>query len=176
MERRFAIKQILFMAGGMALLPSCLRDAGKSSIALKTIDVSLDQEHLMADIAETIIPATKTPGAKDLNLHLFILKMLDDCYEKEDQHLFFKGLDEVQDKSEKQFSKTFQKLTVPQREQVLVSIEKEPNGSPEIKRFYDIMKSRTIEGYLSSKFVMTNLVVWELVPGRYNPYYPVKTA
>ena len=176
MERRFAIKQILIMAGGMALLPSCLRDSGKSSIALTSIDVSLDQEHFIGDIAETIIPATKTPGAKDLNLHLFVLKMLDDCYEKEDQELFFKGLDALQDKSERQYSKTFQKLAVPEREKLLVAIEKDEQAIPELKKFYDIMKSKTIEGYLSSKFVMTNLVVWELVPGRYNPYYPVKSA
>jgi hypothetical protein len=176
MERRLAIKQILFLAGGMALLPSCLRDAGKSSIALQTIDVSLDQEHLLADISETIIPETKTPGAKSLNLHLFTLKMLDDCYEKEDQELFFKGLDALQDRSESQFSRSFQKLTVPEREQLLVAIEKDQQAEPAIKKFYDIMKSKTIEGYLSSKYVMTNLVVWELVPGRWNAYYAVKSA
>jgi len=38
------------------------------------------------------------------------------------------------------------------------------------------MKSKTIEGYMSSKYVMTNLIVWELVPGRWNPYYAVKSA
>lgn len=176
MERRLAIKQILFLAGGVALLPSCLRDSGKSSIALTNIDVSLDQEHLLAEIAETIIPATSTPGAKALNLHLFTLKMLDDCYEKEDQSLFFKGLDALQDRSEEQFSRSFQKLTAAERQQLLVGIEKDQQASAEIKKFYDVMKSKTIEGYLSSKYVMTNLVVWELVPGRYNPYYPVKSA
>jgi hypothetical protein len=176
MERRFAIKQILIMAGGLALLPSCLRDAGKSSIKLSTIDVSLDQEHLLGDIAETMIPATKTPGAKDLNLHLFTLKMLDDCYKKEDQDLFFKGLDALKDRSESQYNRSFQKLTVAERQQLLLGIEKDQQASAELKRFHDIMKSKTIDGYLSSKYVMTNLVVWELVPGRYNPYYPVKSA
>ncbi len=176
MERRLAIKQILFMAGGLALLPSCLRDSGKSSIALNTIDVSLDQEQLLADIAETIIPETNTPGAKSLNLHLFTVKMLDDCYEKEDQESFFKGLDALQDRSESQFSKSFQKLTPPEREQLLTSVEKDQQASAELKKFYDIMKSKTIEGYMSSKYVMTNLIVWELVPGRYNPYYRVKSA
>ena len=176
MERRLAIKQILFMAGGMALLPSCLRDSGKSSIALSTIDVSLDQEHLLAEIAETIMPETKTPGAKTLNLHLFALKMLDDCYEEEDQKLFFEGLNELQDRSEAQFSRNFQKLTVPEREQLLVAVEQDGEAPASLKRFYDIMKSKTIEGYMSSKYVMTNLIVWELVPGRWNPYYPVKSA
>jgi hypothetical protein len=36
------------------------------------------------------------------------------------------------------------------------------------------MKQQTINGYMNSKYVMTNLVVWELIPGRYNGYFPVK--
>jgi hypothetical protein len=176
MERRFAIKQILIMAGGLALLPSCLRESGKSSIALDHLDVSLDQEHLLAEITETIIPATNTPGAKELNLHLFVLKMLDDCYDEADQKLFFSGLEELQDKAQGQFGKTFQQLPVAQRRALLVAVENDKQASPALHRFYEITKGRTIGGYLNSKYVMTNLIKWELVPGRYNGYYPVKTA
>ncbi len=176
MERRFAIKQILIMAGGMALLPSCLRDSGKSSIALDHLDVSLDQEHLLADITETIIPKTDTPGAKELNLHLFVLKMLDDCYESADQKLFLDGLNELQDKAQDQFGKTFQQLAVAERGKLLLGVEQDKQASPALQRFYEITKGRTISGYLNSKYVMTNLIKWELVPGRYNGYYPVKSA
>jgi hypothetical protein len=176
MERRFAIKQILIMAGGLALLPSCLRESGKSSIALKNLDINLDQENLMAEIAETIIPKTNTPGAKELNLHLFVLKMLDDCYDEKEQALFLKGLEQFQDKSEKRFSKSFMKLSVPDRQKLLLEIENDKQASPELAKFYEIMKGRTVGGYLNSKYVMTNLIKWELVPGRYNGYYPAKTA
>jgi hypothetical protein len=176
MKRRLAIKQIFIMAGGVALLPSCLRDSGKSSIALDNLDVSLDQEHLLGDITETIIPKTNTPGAKELNLHLFVLKMLDDCYEAEDQKLYFTGLNELQDKAQDQFGKTFQQLAVAQRGALLLAVENDKEASPALRRFYEITKSRTIGGYLNSKYVMTNLIKWELVPGRYNGYYPVKSA
>ena len=176
MERRFAIKQILIMAGGLALLPSCLRDSGKASIALEHLDVSLDQEHLLADITETIIPKTDTPGAKELNLHLFVLKMLDDCYEAADQKLYLEGLNELQDKAQDQFGKTFQQLEVLARRKLLLAVENDKQASPALQRFYEITKGRTIGGYLNSKYVMTNLIKWELVPGRYNGYYPVKSA
>lgn len=176
MERRFAIKQILIMAGGMALLPSCLKEAGKSSIALKNLDISLDQEHLLADVGETIIPATDTPGSKQLNLHLFVMKMLDDLYEKEDQKLFMKGLSDFADSAQDKYGNAFQKLTVAQRQELLLAIENDKQAPPALAKFYEIMKRRTIGGYLNSKYVMTNLIKWELVPGRYNGYFPVKAA
>jgi hypothetical protein len=176
MERRLVIKQILIMAGGLALLPSCLRDSGKSSILLKNMDVSLDQENLMAEIVETIIPKTSTPGAKELNVHLFVLKMLDDCYEPEEQASFLKGLEQLLDKTQDQYGKSYIKLSVPERRNLLVQIENDKEASAELASFYKIMKGKTIQGYLNSQYVMTNLIKWELVPGRYNGYYPVKTA
>jgi len=176
MERRLVIKQILIMAGGLALLPSCLRDAGKSSVLLKNLDISLDQENLLAEIAETIIPKTSTPGAKELNIHLFVLKMLDDCYEPEEQERFVKGLEALKDQTQDLFGKSFLDLTVPERQELLVAIENDKEASAELAGFYKIMKGKTIQGYLNSQYVMTNLIKWELVPGRYNGYYPVKTA
>lgn len=165
------------MAGGLALLPSCLRDEGKSTVLLKKISISLDQENLLAEIAETIIPKTDTPGAKDLKLHLFVLKMVDDCYEKTEQQQFIKGLDQLKEKSFDLFSKSFQKLTVTQKQSMLTDVQDAKNGSSEeLSAFYKIMKDRTIDGYLNSKYVMTNLIIYELVPGRYNGYFPVKTA
>jgi hypothetical protein len=175
MERRFAIKQILIMAGGLALLPSCLRDSGKSSIQLENIDVNLDQEMLLAEIVETIIPKTSTPGGKELKLHLFALKMLDDCHEEAEQTTFFKGLSFFQEHTEKRFGSAFSKLASKERELALLDMEKE-NIPSDGQIFFTILKRRTIQGYLNSQYVMTNLQKWELVPGRYNGYYPVKTA
>lgn len=165
MNRRLAIKQVLIFAGGMALLPSCLREEGKVSIQLQHLDISATQEKLLAEIAELILPKTNTPGAKDLKLHLFVLKMLDDCYEKQEQESFMKGLD------------AFEGLAGAELQQKLIEANAgKPGLAKEIADFYTIMKSRTIGGYLNSKYVMSNLVIWELVPGRYNGYFPVKTA
>lgn len=165
MNRRLAIKQVLIFAGGLALLPSCLRNEGKVSIQLQHLDISAAQEKLLAEIAELIIPKTNTSGAKDLGLHLFVLKMLDDCYDKAEQEQFINGL------------KAFEGLEGAELKQLLTEANaNKPGLAKEISQFFSIMKSRTIGGYLNSKYVMSNLVIWELVPGRYNGYFPVKTA
>lgn len=176
MERRVAIKQVLIMAAGLALLPSCLKEKGKSTILLRNLDISLDQEALLAEITETLIPKTDTPGAKALNLHLFVLKMVDDCYPKKDQEDFVMGLNQVKDLSHSIFNKDFISLPHKQRESLLNHIENHKYTTAEISSFYKILKERTIGGYLNSKYVMTNLVVYELVPGRYNGYFSVKSA
>lgn len=165
MNRRLAIKQVLIFAGGMVLLPSCLQDKGKVSIQLQHLDISAAQENLLAEIAELIIPKTNTSGAKDLKLHLFVLKMLDDCYEPADQQQFIAGL------------KAFEGHEGKELAQLVLDANSGKSGLPdEQKKFYQIMKSKTIEGYLNSKYVMSNLLIWELVPGRYNGYFRVKSA
>src|SRR5688572_20544622 len=111
MERRSAIKTMMIIAGGIAILPACSGKKEKASIQLNNLDVSADQESALAEIAETIIPATNTPGGKGLNLHLFALKMVDDCHDKTEQEKFFLGLTQLDELSENLFGETFIKAT-----------------------------------------------------------------
>ncbi|RZK79695.1 MAG: gluconate 2-dehydrogenase subunit 3 family protein [Pedobacter sp.] len=163
MERRIAIKQVLIFAGGMALLPSFLKGAGKASVHLNYLDVDTEQEKLLSQIAEIIIPKTTTPGAKELGLHLFVLKMVDDCYDANARQKFMSGL------------KSFEGLGEAGLKQMVIDANfSKPHISEDVKSFYKLMKQQTINGYMNSKYVMTNLVKWELVPARYNGYFPVK--
>ncbi|TCC97446.1 gluconate 2-dehydrogenase subunit 3 family protein [Pedobacter psychroterrae] len=163
MERRIAIKQVLIFAGGMALLPSFLKAAGKASVQLNNLDVGIEQEKLLSQIAEIIIPKTTTPGATELGLHLFVLKMVDDCYDANARQKFMSGL------------KSFEGLDDAALKQMVSDTNYGKSSiSEDAKAFYRIMKQQIINGYMNSKYVMTNLVKWELVPARYNGYFPVK--
>src|SRR6201993_3350839 len=95
MDRRTALKNLALVVGGTVLLPRC---TSHGSVAhFKSFDVTYDQQALVLDMAETIIPKTTTPGATDLGLDKFIWLMLDDCTKKEDQQAFFKGMGEFND-------------------------------------------------------------------------------
>jgi hypothetical protein len=179
MHRRTVIKNLALIIGGAALLPACMQEKGKASIALKNVEISADQEKLIGDMAETIIPKTNTPGAKDLNLHLFVLKMLDDCYKKPDQQAFMIGITQFTDAVKKKYDNSFAGLSVKQREEMLLSIEKDKdpksiNTPTELKTFYGIVKGQTVNGYTNSQYFMTKQVIYELVPGRYNAHFPYK--
>src|ERR1700694_4840441 len=127
MNRRTVIKNLALVIGGAALLPSCVKNSGGPSIHLKHLNISADQENLIGDVCETIIPKTNTPGAKDLNLHLFVLKMLDDCYKKADQQAFLVGLGQFNDLVKKKCDRSFSDLDVKQREAFLNYIEEHTN-------------------------------------------------
>lgn len=175
MKRREALKGLIVIAGGITLLPSCLNNKGKASIALKNFRISADQERLLAEIASTIIPKTDTPGAKEMGSYLFVLKMLDDCYEKDVQQKFVQGLDQLENSTKKRFGNSFVNCTVDQKEKVLRGVENKAAYLPEVHDFYNVMKERTIQGYLTSKYVLLNIQKYELIPSvKYNGYYPVK--
>lgn len=173
MDRRTAIRNLALVIGGAALLPACT--AHNPIAHYKHFDISLDQQSLITDMAETIIPKTNTPGATDLNIYSFIIIMLDDCTKKTDQQAFFKGMGQFNDVPEKMFNKSFANCSKKEKEDVLISFEKKDNTySKELLAFFNTVKGLTVFGYTESKYFMTKQVVYELVPGRYNAYYPVK--
>ncbi|MBX3257102.1 MAG: gluconate 2-dehydrogenase subunit 3 family protein [Chitinophagaceae bacterium] len=175
MKRRDVIQRLVIVAGGFVLVPSCLQQPGKASIALKLVEVTDIQEHLLAAVASAIIPATDTPGAGDLGCHLFVLKMLDDCYEKEAQQKFMRGLNDLESYAKQKFSYSFAKCTGQQQQDILKDIEEKKINNADITGFFDIMKEKTLEGYLTSKYVLTNINKYEFIPSeKYNGYAPVK--
>ncbi len=177
MKRRAAIKNLLTIAGGITLLPACLNEPGKASVALNKLDISSIDEALLAEIAATIIPKTDTPGAKEVGSHLFVLTMVDDCYEKEEQDQFVQGLQALGKHTKKQFGKSFVDCTPAERQQVLQSIEDKADFPPEVFAFYKIMKEKTIQGYMTSRYVVMDVLKYEMVPSvAYNGYHPVKSV
>ncbi len=193
MNRRAVIKNLALVIGGATLLPSCLKNGGSPVIDLKHLNINADQEKLIGDVCETIIPKTETPGAKDLNVHLFVLKMLDECYTKKDQKSIVNGLVEFDGMVQKKYNQSFGDLDVKDREAVLTGIEesakkqggaKTPAGrntKPQktvdanpLFAFYWAVKQQTLFGYTTSQYFMTKQIVYELVPGRYNAHFPVK--
>jgi hypothetical protein len=171
-NRRTAIRNLLIIAGGALVVPACYRPSGKATIALVNLDISEEQEALLADVAGTLLPETDTKGAQSLLLHLFVLKMADDCYGKDDQQLFTNGLSQFSEYARQQSGQDFRALTAAQKEELLLRIQKEEDTPEAIRKWYGITKSRTIQGYMNSKYVMTDLAKYELVPGRYNGYFP----
>jgi hypothetical protein len=130
MDRRSVIKNLALIIGGAVLLPSCLHKDGISYVQLKHIALDEDQQTLIADICETIIPKTNTPGARDLNLPQFVLKMLDDCYNKDGQLAFVTGLNEFKILVKKRYDKDFSDLDV--KDKVAILTEVENSGKPKL--------------------------------------------
>lgn len=176
MNRRYAIRQILVASAGMLIVPSCMEDRTKASFLLKNYEISGEQEKLLAELAETIIPKTSSPGAKDVYAHQFAMKMMDDCASKDDQQKFVRGLEAFEKFAEKKTGSSFIKATVQQRQGILEELEKMKGEESEEAGFYRKMKGLTVRAYTSSQFYLTQVQVYELVPGRWHGCVPVKQS
>lgn len=178
MNRRIAIRNMALILGSAAVLPSCLGDKSKSKplVELKHLQLNGDEQQLVANLAETILPKTDTPGAKDLNLHLFAFKMIDDCMNKQQQDDFKAGLKAFADAADAKYKKSFNDCTVAERTAFVKEAEKgikdKAKDDAKMLAFYDTVKQQTVFGYTTSQYFMTKQVVYELVPGRYNAMYP----
>jgi hypothetical protein len=172
LNRREALKQFVFVSAGMALIPSCMQDRSKSSLLLKKINISSADESMLAELSETIIPKTKSPGAKDISAHLFVLKMVDDCTKKEDQEKFVKGLKEFNDLCKATVGKEFITCSADERSKVLTSIIAKKDEENDLNLFFKTVKRYTIQAYTSSDFFLTKVQVYELVPGRFHGCVP----
>ena len=186
MNRRTVLKNLALVIGGAVLLPACVGNDGTSYVQLKHVNIDEEGQRLIADMAETIIPKTTTPGAKDLNLPAFVLLMIDDCYDKKNQHVFTVGMENFAIQIKREHGKDYGDLDTKTRESILTAIEKDivdesgprqhnlkerdPNHR---NAFYQAVKNYTVFGYTNSQYFMTKEIVYELVPGRYIVHYPV---
>lgn len=165
MKRRAALKGMATAVGGLMMLPVWASGWNEASVLPVQPYLSPQQDELLAEIVETIIPATDIPGAKALNVHAFVQKMVTDCYEKEVQESLVKGLDTVEHMAKQNYGQTFGTCDSTQRIELLTKMEMAVE--PEQKEFYALVKELTIQGYMTSEYVMVNHTDYKMVPGHY---------
>ena len=124
MNRRDLLKQIALLTGGAVIggelfLTGC-KTGAKADAGFTAANISL-----LDEVAETIIPATSTPGAKAAKVGEFMKVMVTDCYTQKQQDAFVNGIGELDEACKKMHSKGFMDCTPEQRKTLLVSLEKE---------------------------------------------------
>lgn len=124
MNRRDLLKQIALLTGGAVIggelfLTGC-KTGAKADAGFTAANISL-----LDEVAETIIPATSTPGAKAAKVGEFMKVMVTDCYTQKQQDAFVSGIGELDEACKKMHSKGFMDCTAEQRKALLVSLEKE---------------------------------------------------
>ena len=173
--RRIALKNLLIVAAGTTLLPACFQDDKKASLGLRHLRISGDQEKTLAALTETIIPTTDTPGAKDISAHLFVLKMVDDCYTSEEQDAFMEGFETFGKQVQQKYNKPFEECSQTEKEAFLTALEKEEDGENPIRSFYKSTKGLTVFGYTTSQYYLTQVKGYNIIPGKYRGAVPVNS-
>ena len=166
MRRRTVFKHLAAATAAAWILPSCVSDPKKVSIALNHLKVTGDEEELLGNMADVMIPATESPGARAVQAHLFTLIMVDDCMAKEEQEKYLQGMRTFPDVLKNLTGKAFSSATPEERLHMLTTLEeRQEELSEETKVFYGKTRSYIVQGYLSSKHFLTEVKPYQLVPG-----------
>ncbi|MEL6925046.1 MAG: gluconate 2-dehydrogenase subunit 3 family protein, partial [Bacteroidota bacterium] len=164
MTRREAIKRTSLLVGG-GLSAAVVTGVMSGCQATGAPDwqpqvLQPEQAMLLESVTDIILPATDTPGAKELHVAEFIDLMLKDCYNKTDQEKFKSGLDDLAKAGTVAFNKPFGKCTAEQQLELVNTLDRNTFGAEvtdnqEQARFYRTLKSLTLLGYFTAEPVMT---------------------
>jgi hypothetical protein len=177
MKRRTAIRNVVLISAGAALLHSC---QDKATIALKHIPLTGSDEDLLNELTEAIIPKTDFPGAKDLKTGDYVFMMADDCISPEEQQKFTMGMKGFDEASKSKMGSRFVKLSKEKKSEFLMMIEGDKEGKefgPNVQRFYGGVKGATIEFFTTSEQYMKDVRnVTSLIPPKFQACVPIDNA
>lgn len=180
LKRREAIKMTALILGyGLT--------AGATSMALNGCSVddssnwkpeffSKEEIKTVYAIAERFIPATDTPGAKELMLDRFIDFNLNLNYDPDVQSIVQKFVKDLDQLSKEKNGFNFYKLTQKEKDDLLVPILKESienitdwkDLDDEEKSGILILRELSVLGYCCDENIMQNHFIFDPVPGEYN--------
>jgi hypothetical protein len=141
-SRREAILRMSALLGGVALIGSgalisgCRAEKAGPSAAFTPDDIAY-----LDEIAETILPATSTPGAKAAKTGAFMALMVTDTYHDEDEKTFRDGMRKLDEASQKKNGASFMKSTPAQRLALLQDLDREQHDYSEKRRAESRKKS-----------------------------------
>ena len=159
MDRREVLKVSTLILGysltagaAAALLGGCKAETARDWTP-KTL--SNQEADMPAEICETILPKTDTPGAKDALCHRYIDEMLTNFYAKDKQEYYKSSLKTFDEKSKEKYSKAFVALNTNEREAIMADlVEESKNYKDETgdkPHIFKAVKQATISGYFTSE-------------------------
>src|SRR2546430_15110966 len=133
-DRGEAIRRVTVLLGAVALSGGSVHlRAGQNAQPLAAtsqagaVTFTATDIALLDEVAETILPETKTPGAKAAHVGAFMALMVTDTYEDRDQQIFRDGMKQLKDAS-------FMAATPDQRLGLLERIDREQKAYGELPR------------------------------------------
>lgn len=124
---------------------------------------SVEEVKIMNELGNVIIPPTNnSPGAKEAKVGEFIALIVKDCYPKNEQVRFKKGIKELNRLSQDSFGKNFMQCSKEQRMNIAMQQDQSEDEG------FGKLKDMIVSAYLSSKIGATQFFDYYAVPGRYD--------
>jgi hypothetical protein len=137
------------------------------------------QSAIVTMAAESIIPATDTPGATDAKVTAFIDTMLSDWYSPAERDVFLAGVTALDQRATTQFGTSFVAATPAQQFALLNAADAEVSALRSTPRadanahWFAMLKFLTVWGYCTSELGMTQFLHNAIMPMRYDGNAPL---
>lgn len=160
-NRREAIKRTAAIMGctlSGSLISAVLSGCSNTSSSDGWTPSALTQDQLQtaADLAEVILPATETPGAKDAKVERFIDRMVDEFYPPAERDLIIDSLEELS-------LTDFADLNVEEQNKFISQFI----SQDENRDFFLLFKQTTMMGFFTSEIGATQVLQYDPIPGEY---------
>ncbi|MCM5663850.1 gluconate 2-dehydrogenase subunit 3 family protein [Galbibacter mesophilus] len=180
MERRKALKNIGLSFGYVAATPtlfsilqSCKKDV---SVNWKPVFFAENQALMLENLVDLILPTTENlPGAKELNIPMFIDLSFEKLLEENEKELLKKGAthaaailesdDYSKEVCDSLLDSYFNAPAETQHEYLENASKENPNEKALIYYFLNKVRSNTIWAYKQSEFIGEKVLVYDPVPG-----------
>ena len=176
LTRREAILRVSALLGGATLVGQSAWLAGCTTAPRSSANLFSESDvALLDEIADTILPPTKTPGAKAAGVGPFIAMMVKDTYDPPEQRLFVEGLAALEDESRAQNGGGFMASSPEQRVALLERLDREAieymrrPGADGRPHYFRLIKELTLLGYFTSEIGCTQALRYVETPGRFDP-------
>jgi hypothetical protein len=178
MTRREALSRVALIMGGTVLGAEAFLSGCTTGVT--GLQFSKDDIAFLNEVAETILPATNTPGAKEAKVGQFMQVMVTDCYDEKNQGIFMQGIKSLQEHAKTKMNKSFMEASAPERHDLLVALDAEAANyqknkkKEDPKHYFTMMKELTLTGFFTSEIGATKALRYVAVPGRYEGSIPYK--
>lgn len=165
MDRRHALKKTIVLAGGIIIAPELLAQSlDKAAFFLQAVPA--ERLALLAEMAETILPETDTPGAKAAKTEEFIVVVVEAVLSAEQRDKFWQSLDAAERNCISINGRSYLDCSSEERIRLMRNLEaaakSEPSDTP---AFFTLLKSMTLHGFFTSEIGATQALNYDPIPG-----------
>jgi hypothetical protein len=128
-------------------------------------------------VAELIVPATGTPGAREAGVPQFVDRAVSNFCTAADAAAIRSGLDRIEADANAEHGKTFAALSSPQQSALLTRYDAEgrqPRDRTKPPPFFPVLRELVTVGYFTSEPGATKAVRYDPIPGAYRGCVPLK--
>jgi len=179
MNRREALKNsalfsaYAFSAGTIAaILTGCNPDTPVGDVVWKPKFLSADQNDMLINLVDIILPKSDTPGASDVGVHKFIDELMATYCPDQEKSDFKAGLDKAIAAKPEDMTAYMTQLAKEAKENDAIKSKAVDNYKS--REFFTQLRSLTMLGYYVSEEIGTEVLAYDPIPGEFISCYPLE--